>query len=313
VIHAIDVNAPLYMNAGPGGWNDPDMLIGSSNKTAFHISPVQSRTMFSLWSVMAAPLLIGSNIIDLSDWDLETYSNVEIIGVDQDTLGKQGQRIVGGNLENNRNLKFAKIEDCNEGNTLQTWKLLSNGILYNEALNLCVMKDSQSTYLTYEKCSKDHQPSSNQNLFYLNENRMINDKEECITLLPDGQILALQHCNIQSNILTLSNKNENLFSLSYGDKCLTATHEVTAPSLSNIWAKQLNKGYAVHFLNNDGVQSSVTCDVNCFSKMGFPKTGTATIKNLWTKKTVTFNLGNPFTAGKLEALGGSATYTFVLN
>jgi len=98
VIKAIDTNAPLSQYAGPGGWNDPDMLIGSSNITAFTLTPIQSRTMFSMWSVMAAPLLIGSNIRNLSSWDLETYTNIEVIQVDQDTLGVQGNRLSGSDL-----------------------------------------------------------------------------------------------------------------------------------------------------------------------------------------------------------------------
>jgi len=101
VLNAIDVNYPLAKYAGPGAWNDPDMLIGSNPKTAVHLSPAQSRTMFSLWSVMAAPLLIGSNIVSLNEWDLETYSNTEVIAVDQDMLGIQGTRIAGGNLIHN--------------------------------------------------------------------------------------------------------------------------------------------------------------------------------------------------------------------
>lgn len=101
VLNAIDTNAPLAQYARPGGWNDPDMLIGSNNKTAAHLSATQSRTMFSMWAVMAAPLLIGSNINNLNSWDLETYSNSEVIAVDQDPLGLQGMRLVGGNLIQN--------------------------------------------------------------------------------------------------------------------------------------------------------------------------------------------------------------------
>jgi len=98
ILNAMDQDAPLTVNAHPGGWNDPDMLIGSSTQTAAHLTPVQSRTMFSQWAVMAAPLLIGSNIRSLNEWDLETFSNAEVIAVDQDLLGKQGSRIVGGNV-----------------------------------------------------------------------------------------------------------------------------------------------------------------------------------------------------------------------
>jgi hypothetical protein len=41
-------------------------------------TPDQARSQFSLWSVMAAPLLIGSNILNLSAWDFETYTNREV-------------------------------------------------------------------------------------------------------------------------------------------------------------------------------------------------------------------------------------------
>eukprot|EP01120_Amphizonella_sp_Union-15-10_P009643 TRINITY_DN36_c0_g1_i1.p1 TRINITY_DN36_c0_g1~~TRINITY_DN36_c0_g1_i1.p1 ORF type:complete len:414 (-),score=103.15 TRINITY_DN36_c0_g1_i1:32-1273(-) len=98
VLNAIDQNAPLADNARPGGWNDPDMLIGSTPGSAASLPPQQSRTMFSQWAVMAAPLLIGSNIRNLSPFDLETYTNTEVIAVDQDPLGKQGKRVVGGPL-----------------------------------------------------------------------------------------------------------------------------------------------------------------------------------------------------------------------
>ena len=80
----------LAADAGPGGWNDPDALIGTSNKTAVHMTEKQSRTQFSLWATMAAPLEIGSNILHMNDYDLETYMNTEVIAIDQDALGKQG-------------------------------------------------------------------------------------------------------------------------------------------------------------------------------------------------------------------------------
>lgn len=59
------------------------MLVGSSPGAAVHNTEDQARTQFSLWSVMAAPLLIGSNILNLSTFDLETYTNQEVIAVDQ--------------------------------------------------------------------------------------------------------------------------------------------------------------------------------------------------------------------------------------
>jgi len=109
VLNAIDTDVPLSKDAHPGGWNDPDMLLGSSTGTAASLPPNQSRTMFSMWCVMAAPLLIGSHIQDLNSWDLQTYSNTELIAVDQDPLGIQGTRVAGKNLIQGTNLSDFNI------------------------------------------------------------------------------------------------------------------------------------------------------------------------------------------------------------
>jgi len=79
--------------AGPGGWNDPDMLIGSGGGSIFNLLAHQSRTQFSMWAVLAAPLLIGAAINNLTAWDLATYSNVDVINVDQDVWGIQGSPV----------------------------------------------------------------------------------------------------------------------------------------------------------------------------------------------------------------------------
>ncbi|MFF2008611.1 NPCBM/NEW2 domain-containing protein [Streptomyces sp. NPDC058195] len=79
-------NLPLAAAAGPGRWNDPDMLeVGNGGMT-----DTEYRTHFSMWSVMAAPLLIGSDLRRASAKTYEILSNREVIAVDQDPLGKQG-------------------------------------------------------------------------------------------------------------------------------------------------------------------------------------------------------------------------------
>jgi hypothetical protein len=47
---------------GPGGWNDPDMLLGSTPGAMYLLQPAQSRSQFNLWVIMAAPLLIGTQL-----------------------------------------------------------------------------------------------------------------------------------------------------------------------------------------------------------------------------------------------------------
>jgi alpha-galactosidase len=79
-------NLPLAPYAGPGHWNDPDMLeVGNGGMT-----DTEYRTHFSLWSVMAAPLLIGSDLRKASPATFAILGNKEVIAVDQDPLGKQG-------------------------------------------------------------------------------------------------------------------------------------------------------------------------------------------------------------------------------
>jgi alpha-galactosidase len=81
-------NVGLAAYAGPGAWNDPDMLeIGNG------MSATEDRSEFSLWSEMAAPLVSGTNIANASSTTLGILTNSRVIAVDQDSLGKQGTEI----------------------------------------------------------------------------------------------------------------------------------------------------------------------------------------------------------------------------
>ncbi|MCX4825089.1 NPCBM/NEW2 domain-containing protein [Streptomyces sp. NBC_01142] len=82
-------NLPLAPYARPGAWNDPDMLeVGNGGMT-----DTEYRTHFSMWSIMAAPLLIGSDLRKAPASAFEILGNREVIAVDQDRLGKQGEVI----------------------------------------------------------------------------------------------------------------------------------------------------------------------------------------------------------------------------
>lgn len=85
VVSLIDQNAPLSRYAGPGHWNDPDMLeVGKlANET-------EDRAHFSMWAIMAAPLLAGNDIRSMSVTTKTILTNAEVIAVDQDALGVQG-------------------------------------------------------------------------------------------------------------------------------------------------------------------------------------------------------------------------------
>lgn len=73
----------IIPNAGPGHWNDPDMLIIGN----FGLSYEQSKTQFALWAIMAAPLLMSVDLRSIRPEYKAILQNKKIIAVDQDTLG----------------------------------------------------------------------------------------------------------------------------------------------------------------------------------------------------------------------------------
>jgi alpha-galactosidase len=89
MLNILDLQAGLSPYSGPGHWNDPDMLeVGNGGMT-----DNEYRAHFSLWAVLAAPLIAGN---DLSSMTAETKAilmNTEVIAVDQDPLGVQASRV----------------------------------------------------------------------------------------------------------------------------------------------------------------------------------------------------------------------------
>ncbi|OEL23694.1 Alpha-galactosidase 3 [Dichanthelium oligosanthes] len=86
-----DKNNKWASYAGPGGWNDPDMLeVGNGGMTF-----AEYRSHFSIWALMKAPLLIGCDVRNMTSETLEILSNKEVIQVNQDPLGVQGRKILG--------------------------------------------------------------------------------------------------------------------------------------------------------------------------------------------------------------------------
>ncbi len=85
--------------AGPGHWNDPDMLVvgyvgWSKNLRPTYLSPNEQYTHISLWSLLASPLLIGCDLTRLDEFTMNLLANGEVLAVNQDVLGRQASRIV---------------------------------------------------------------------------------------------------------------------------------------------------------------------------------------------------------------------------
>ena len=75
--------------AGPGHWNDPDMLeVGNGG-----MNEDEYKTHMSLWCILAAPLLAGNDLGKMTPQTVAILTNPEVIAVDQDRLGTQGRRV----------------------------------------------------------------------------------------------------------------------------------------------------------------------------------------------------------------------------
>jgi len=96
VLGILDAQVGLESYAGPGHWNDPDMLeVGNGG-----MSTTEYRSHFSLWAILAAPLIAGNDLRNMAPEIHDILTNKEVIAVDQDPLGREGRRVwKDGDLE----------------------------------------------------------------------------------------------------------------------------------------------------------------------------------------------------------------------
>jgi alpha-galactosidase len=87
MIANIDINNKWADAAGPGGWNDPDMLEVGNGGMTLH----EYRTHFALWCISKSPLIIGNDIRYMEKTVLDILTAPRLIAVNQDKLGKQAK------------------------------------------------------------------------------------------------------------------------------------------------------------------------------------------------------------------------------
>lgn len=104
VLRILDMQDGLRQYAGPGHWNDPDMMEVGNGMTV-----AEDRAHFSMWCMLAAPLMAGNDISNMTQETQEILTNKEAIAIDQDALGIQA-------------LKFSTVD------SVEVWfKPLQNG------------------------------------------------------------------------------------------------------------------------------------------------------------------------------------------
>ena len=101
IMNILDKQEGLEKYAGPGSWNDPDLLmvgLWGKGKSSSHggksgCTYNEYKSNFSLWAILAAPLIVNLDVRNMDEQSKEILLNKEIISIDQDPLGKQGYKI----------------------------------------------------------------------------------------------------------------------------------------------------------------------------------------------------------------------------
>lgn len=121
VLDIIDKMADLYPYAGPGHWNDAEMLeVGNGGMTRDEYI-----THFSMWCMLAAPLMSGNDLRNMDKETIEILTNKEVIAINQDKKGEQARRFMDmGEKEIwAKPLNDGELAVCFMNRTENSWKL----------------------------------------------------------------------------------------------------------------------------------------------------------------------------------------------
>jgi alpha-galactosidase len=124
ILDIIDAQSCLADYAGPGHWNDPDMLeVGNGGMTTD-----EYKTHFSMWAMMAAPLIAGNDLRNMDSATSEILTNKDVIAIDQDLLGSQALKIQDlGEFEVwLKKLQNGEVAYCFMNRSDKPWKLEYN-------------------------------------------------------------------------------------------------------------------------------------------------------------------------------------------
>ncbi|XHS80486.1 glycoside hydrolase family 27 protein [Burkholderiaceae bacterium UC74_6] len=89
MVDILDMQADLWTDSAPNGWNDPDMLeVGNGG-----MSNTEYEAHFSLWAMLAAPLVAGNDMAKMDAATKRILTNTAVIAIDQDPLGRQARRV----------------------------------------------------------------------------------------------------------------------------------------------------------------------------------------------------------------------------
>eukprot|EP01116_Phalansterium_solitarium_P007284 TRINITY_DN19879_c0_g1_i1.p1 TRINITY_DN19879_c0_g1~~TRINITY_DN19879_c0_g1_i1.p1 ORF type:complete len:555 (+),score=132.94 TRINITY_DN19879_c0_g1_i1:131-1795(+) len=299
VLVDIDADEPLWPYAGPGGWNDPCLLLGRDMNGNVAVSDQQGRFQFTMWAILAAPMLLSQNVRNLSAFQLETYLNQEVIAVGQDPLGRQGQRLVGGPISIQRSAGDdvpVTLQECTTSSltgtapTAQQWKwnVSALGYLTNAATGTCLNADDCGSDLILYQCVTTGGTCCGANcynnlVFYIAGDGTLRTPmapTQCVTAAGVGNQVYLQPClpGSASQQFAYDSASQTLSTPS--NQCLTGGG--ASGSRANVWGRPLADGsWALAFVNADITAVDLTCGIDCLSITGWEPEQRIAVRDLW--------------------------------
>ena len=290
MIRIIDLNNKWYKFAGPGGWNDPDMLeVGNGGMTID-----EYKVHFGLWAISKAPLLIGCDVTRITQDIVDILTNPEVISINQDILGEQGRKIkytqvsLPDDYQYNLTPHEIEVAPCN-GRKEQKWYINKDGSIKNNNEDLCMEIPSCSKrriQLRTNKCHLNNTnkcgKSDNQKWIYNKKTKTITSKlftKKCLTLQKDDYDYAVV-TTCKNSINQIWNYDRNKHTLSSMGKCLSIYMNEEA---TEVWAGNLSDGsYGVLLLNKARIAQRIGIS---WKEIGFNDVK-AEVRDLWERRSL---------------------------
>ena len=326
--NCINQQAASAVYAGPGSWPDPDLLIGPKVYVGGQTDE-QARAQFTLWSIFPTNLLISQNMLQWSDYALETYSNAELIAINQDSLMSPARRISGKDLAlpcspDNPAAKGSVSTEtvCNSSDPTFQWaydpnsQALSNAAFPGSVLVdlKCVSgTDGAGVGLWDVEAPFPCGQGSDTGKWVHTDGRFINAASgNCLDVYDwRGPTVDTWQCNGGSN-QNFTFKNGGLL-FTVGDAqpmhypaCLVATTDAVG-DCTNVWGRKLSDGYALAFVNNADSNVTVSCDASCFASLNISSAVTSLkVRDLWAHVDIG-TITAPFSFSAAVGSSGSAS------
>ena len=292
-----------------------------------------------MWATMASPLILSQNVVNLSDYRFATYSNPEVIAVNQDPLVRQGERIAGGDLQpSSGDVVQLTLSPCGSpsDSTLvsagitgavpsqQTWHLnpkgLPSGYIQNQATQKCLnLDDCSQQVIGYECVDTGSTCAGSGN--YTNLQFSYDSASGRIVSAYNGQCLVAEQAGGPTEFDIVTSSCDQAAGTAVYDTWTVGTDGSVRPRAStdlclgvpppqgstNVWSKLMSDGSVVLTYLNVGPNSTdISCDSMCMQEAtGWDASTNATIRDVIQRTdNGTVQLSQGLAARSVEADGG---------